>query len=138
MELTGEELKQLIEETSANLKFVFNFPCVSSGHRDLEGSGEDSEELEDAEEISEPTQPVAADEKKKPEADDDDELAKYNLDNYDEENEGYGENILLLTAVSDIAIGGLGNLSVFAANKEDPYITSLDQVSKLHLLWPSF
>lgn len=72
-------------------------------------------------------------------AEDDDDLAEYNLDAYDDEEEG-ARNLLLVSAglmssraLVDMTFGGaagLGNLTYYTSNKEDPYIVMKDDVCK--------
>ncbi|TRZ01782.1 hypothetical protein DNTS_025604 [Danionella cerebrum] len=102
VELSKEELKRIIVEAKEEL-----------GDLDEE---EDDKDLEISEEVSAPVAEAKEEEiKVKTKDDEEDELAEYELEKYDEE---------------DIATSNLGDslagLSVFGTNEEDPYITIKD------------
>ncbi|XP_052410868.1 periodic tryptophan protein 1 homolog [Carassius gibelio] len=103
VELSKEELQRIISEAKEGLGDP--------------GDGEDDEEVDEG--VSEGASAVPSDSKEMKEENDDkeedDELAEYGLDKYDEE---------------DLATSNLGEslagLTVFGTNEEDPYITIKD------------
>ncbi|XP_030631095.1 periodic tryptophan protein 1 homolog [Chanos chanos] len=109
VELTKEELQRIISETKEEL-----------GERDEEEAddAEDGEGLMSGQEPNDNVEAPSSDpgqNERETGRDEDDELAEYDLDRYDEE---------------DIATANLGDslagLTVFGTNEEDPYITIKD------------
>lgn len=94
MELSGEELQGLIQETSTTLKSLSS-ESLRSLCRELEESGDSGAEGSDGDEAAEAlaeahaaTAAVKSMKEDGAKSKEDDELAKYNLDTYDDESDG--------------------------------------------------
>ncbi|KAJ8392000.1 hypothetical protein AAFF_G00083100 [Aldrovandia affinis] len=100
VELTQEELQRIISEAKQQL----------GGQGDGDDGDEGDEGMGSGPEVSEEAEPPRQDENGE-----DDELAEYDLDKYDEED----------TVTSNLG-DSLAGLTVYSTNEEDPYITIKD------------
>jgi periodic tryptophan protein 1 len=136
LELTKDDLKRLIQESKQNFtseEFVliyiyFNIYCILFliivlfvicyylNHRN------DEEMNEWSEEESDDTNDGKSDDTNDGKSDD--IISKYNLDNYDDDNDG---------EVGHSSLVNLANLTVFATNDDDPYFQNDDNEDVSHI-----